>query len=650
MRNLFKLALLSLILMIGCSKENELPTQTQESTKFYASIEVSDTRTYADENGKLLWTADDKITVFKGNTYARQYRYTGQTGLNSGEFNDLTDPSSVITGNALSANYAVYPYDGSTSITNEGVINYTIPATQNYAINSFGLGANTMVAVTKNIEDNFLAFKNIGGYFEFSLYGNVTVKSIEFKGNNNEKLAGAVTITATNGGEPTVAFSNEATKTITLDCGASGIALGTNVANATKFWFVVPAITYSKGITITITDTEGKEMAKSTSKPITINRSTVQPLDAFLVETEDNSDSNIDDKPTIPNNQIWYTTNDEAVVTLGTVASAFGATTIISNVYEEGKGIITFDKDINKIGDYAFKDRGNIIGVTIPDSVEEIGEQAFAYTRLTTINLSDNVSTIGESAFTNSALTNITIPEGVTEIEAYTFYGCLKLTDINMHNGITSIGPYAFYACESLNSVTLPNGLNSIGDVAFYQCSKLTNITIPNNVISIGKSAFSKCFSLEAFYGKFTSNDRRCLIIEDELIAFAPSGLTEYTIPSNVTSISKNVFYKCDSLGVIEIPEDVISIGDYAFSGCSDLYDITIPAKVVSIGEGAFRNCSNLTRVWCLPQTPPSLGAWTVFDNNASNRKIYIFPESLNAYLSATHWDYYADAFEPVLN
>ena len=219
-----------------------------------------------------------------------------------------------------------------------------------------------------------------------------------------------------------------------------------------------------------------------------------------------------------------------------------------------------------------------------------------------------------------------------------------------MHNGITSIGPRAFYGCESLNSVTLPNGLNSIGDYAFYQCSKFTNITIPNNVISIGKSAFSKCFSLEAFYGKFTSSDRRCLIIEDELIAFAPSGLTEYTIPSYVTSISENVFYKYDSLGVIEIPEDVTSIGNFAFSGCSDLYDITIPANVVSIGTGAFSDCSNLTRVWCLPQTPPSLGAWTVFNNNASNRKIYIFPESLDAYQNATHWSYYKDAFEAVLN
>lgn len=490
MRNLFKLALLSLIMMIGCSKENELPTQTQESTKFYASIEVSDTRTYADENGKLLWTADDKITVFKGNTYARQYRYTGQTGLNSGEFNDLTDPSSVITGNALSANYAVYPYDSSTSITNEGVINYTIPATQNYANNSFGLGANTMVAVTKNIEDNFLAFKNIGGYFEFSLYGNdVTVRSIEFKGNNNEKLAGAVTITATNGGEPTVAFSNEATKTITLDCGASGIALGTNVANATKFWFVVPAITYSKGITITITDTDGKVMTKSTSKPITINRSTVQPLDAFLVKTENN----------IPNNKIYYTTTDGNVIT--PYSKSFGAT-ITSNVYENGNGVITFDGNVTKIS--SFKDCTTLLTITIPESVTNIGGYSFdGCVNLKDINMPNGLTTIGEGAFLEcTSLSEISIPSSVNTIKYDAFKGCTNLNNIQFPNSVTTMGAGILWGCENLISVKLPENITAIGNTFFQDCTSLTEITIPSKVSSIGYYAFKNCTNLSCIYCK----------------------------------------------------------------------------------------------------------------------------------------------------
>jgi hypothetical protein len=42
--------------------------------------------------------------------------------------------------------------------------------------------------------------------------------------------------------------------------------------------------------------------------------------------------------------------------------------------------------------------------------------------------------------------------------------------------------------------------------------------------------------------------------------------------------------------------------------------------------------------------TPSSLGIGFVFDNNGSDRKIYVPMESVNAYKSATHWSNYADA------
>ena len=419
-----------MVLMVSCAKDDAITPSTAESTKFYASIEAPATRTSVDGEGKLSWSANDEITLFKGDTYARQYKYKGETDGGS-VFEEVISQGSSTT--ELTANYSIYPYAANTTISNDGKILYTIPATQKYAVNSFGLGANPMVAVTKNKNDNFLAFKNLCGYFEFSLYGNVAVKSIEFKGNNGEKLAGAATITATNQDAPTFVFANDATETLTLDCG-EGIALA-NAENPTKFWFVVPAITYEKGITITITDTEGKVMEKSTSNSITIERSAVQPLSAFEVETHQ------------PNNEIWYTATAKVIPYS---IWDFGAK-IVSNDWDSvtGKGVITFNGDVTLIG-----------------------ERAFYYC---------------------SSLTSIIIPNSVTSIGDYAFSDCYSLTSITIPDSVTSIGDNAFCFCESLTSIIIPNSVTSIGVWAFSSCGSLTSVNIPNSVTSIGDNTFKNC-------------------------------------------------------------------------------------------------------------------------------------------------------------
>ena len=489
MKNIFNTILASMLLVTSCATDTELEVApTTQSNKFYASIEAPVTRTYADKDGKLLWNANDEITLFQGNTYPRQFQFKGETGKNYGEFEEINPPSGVISANPLEANYAIYPYAANTTISNQGQISYTIPAVQPYAKDSFGLGANPMVAVTKNTTDNFLAFKNLCGYFEFSLYGDIIVKSIEFKGNNSEKLAGAVTITATNQDDPTFVFADGATETITLDCG-DGVSLGADAANATKFWFVVPAITYAEGITITITDTEGKKMTKSTSKSITVERSTIQPLNAFLVTTEND----------IPNNKIYYTTTDGNVIT--PYSQSFGAT-ITSNVYENGKGILTFDGNVTRIS--SFKDCTTLLTITIPESVTNIGGYSFdGCVNLKKIIVPNGLTTIGEGAFYDcTSLNEINIPSTVNTIKYDAFNGCTNLQSIQFPNSVTTMGTGILWDCENLISVKLPENITAIGNTFFQNCTSLTEITIPSKVASIDYYAFKNCTNLSCIYCK----------------------------------------------------------------------------------------------------------------------------------------------------
>ena len=651
MRHIINSLLASMLLLASCTTDTDLGVAlTPTLEPFYASIEGSTTRTYIGEGDKLLWSAGDRVTVFNGNTTPLEYQFAGDNGAASGALNPVS-PASVDSGSALSANYAIYPHSASTTITDEGVIkiNYTIPATQTYAENSFGLGANVMVAVSEDVNDRNFAFKNVGGYFEFSLYGdNVTVQSIAFSGNNNEKLAGNVTITATHDGIPSLSFADDATTTLTLDCG-EGVELGADAEHATKFWFVVPAIAYENGITITITDTEGKIMEKSTENEIVIGRSTVQPLATFEVETY------------MPTNQIWYTSSDGEVVT-PRQTDVFGAN-IESNVYENGKGVITFDGPVTTIGTSAFILCSSLESITIPEGVTRVEDKAFQRcTSLKSITIPEGVTSIGNYAFDHcSSLKSITIPDGVTSIGNYAFSYCSSLESITIPEGVQSIGFGTFKSCSSLASVTLSDGVNSIGEEAFMGCSSLESITIPEGVTSIGNSAFQECESLEsiAIPDSVTSIG--------EFAFYGCSLLESITIPDGVTSIGNSAFQECESLESIIIPEGVLSIGNFAFSGCSkvesitipegvtsignsafqeceSLESITIPDSVTSIGEFAFSGCSELATVYCKPITPPS--AYEAFADCPNLSKIYVPEASVETYKDTDGWSGYASIIE----
>ena len=281
MKNILSILFLFALLASSCSEDEWVRNQSSNSLKFTASFEENESRTYMGEGNLLRWTAGDQISLFVANALNQQYQFEGKTGANSGYFKKIGD--SFGTGNDLNHHYAVYPYASDIEITESGVITATLPAEQNYAENSFGLRANTMVAVTQNTDDTFLKFKNVGGYLKLQLYGdNITVKTITLTGANNEKLAGKATITPSYGSDPIISMADEATATITLNCG-DGVKIGSTAETATAFWIVVPPTTFEKGFTITVTDIDGGEFTQTTTNKILVERNVIKPMAALEV-------------------------------------------------------------------------------------------------------------------------------------------------------------------------------------------------------------------------------------------------------------------------------------------------------------------------------------------------------------------------------
>ena len=211
--------------------------------------------------------------------------------------------------------------------------------------------------------------------------------------------------------------------------------------------------------------------------------------------------------------------------------------------------------------------------------------------------IESGVTRIGNEAFAFSLITSITIPEGVT-----------------------SIGDMAFYSCKYLESINIPESVTTIGNQTFDRCEKLTSINIPENVVRIGHFAFWNCINLTTL----NFNAINCNIAS----RLDWTNLTQVTIGNNVQTIPPKLFYNCKNITLLTLPESITNIGDEAFYGCG-LTSIIIPSGVINIGDMAFYGCG-LTSV-TIPNSVENIGNMAFFSSTLASINV----ESENANYSS---------------
>lgn len=149
-------------------------------------------------------------------------------------------------------------------------------------------------------------------------------------------------------------------------------------------------------------------------------------------------------------------------------------------------------------------------------------------------------------------LTGITIPNTVIDLGRFSFRDCSSLTTLSMGNSVTSIGYGAFQNCNSLTSVTVPNSVTSIDSEAFSQCTSLADVTIGNSVSYIGYDAF--------FDTQWFNNQPEGLVYAG-LVAYRYKGTmpdgTGITIKDGTLGIAALAFSNCRGMTSISIPNTV---------------------------------------------------------------------------------------------
>ena len=214
------------------------------------------------------------------------------------------------------------------------------------------------------------------------------------------------------------------------------------------------------------------------------------------------------DANSIPGTSDLYYSFEDGVLSIygsGKVPANLSATWTNSKTVEFNPNEVTeiiIEEGITGINDRLIRSFKNAISVTLPSSLEYIGEKTFyCFMKLETVTIPDNskLKYVYTSAFEKcTLLKSINLPKGLESIYSRAFISCSNLTNLTLPSTLTRIDELAFSNGPRFknNELTVPKGVTTITSRSFDNIKDLKTINVENGVTTIEKYAFADNDSL----------------------------------------------------------------------------------------------------------------------------------------------------------
>lgn len=258
--------------------------------------------------------------------------------------------------------------------------------------------------------------------------------------------------------------------------------------------------------------------------------------------------------------------------------------------------------------------------LVIPESyngvpVKEIEQEGFSGTNITSVTIPASVEIIGDAAFAHCyQLKKVTFGGDLTEIPRGMFGFCQSLRALEIPETVEKIGVAAFMHCEKLNGINLPDRLARIEDEAFEYCYSLTDVTLPDALAYIGERAFYNA-------------GLKSIVIPDGVADVLTADEDGKIVTER--ALGYGAFHTCLSLESATVGSGITVLPAGTFGACSALKEVKISASLKAVEGAAYKDgklysghaffgCSALENVYFTGTAEQ----WNALKNNVDNKSV----------------------------